>query len=124
MWPFRKSEERVALEAAAQAEIARLKTLSVEELAVNLLPRFGPERLAPGQSLRPQQLCEYLLRDFPGVGQTMPLQLMARVRRALDRLEDAGLISSVSITRSPVYSITSLGTSVLADGTAEQHLSD
>jgi hypothetical protein len=120
---FRKSEERLAQEAGAQAEIDRLKTLSVEELAVILLPGLGPEEVPQGYNLRPQQLCEYLLRDFPDIGQTMPLQLMARVRRALDRLEAIGLVSSMSVLqRSPMWQITSLGTRVLADGTAPQRL--
>lgn len=119
---FRKSEERIAREAAAQTEIERLRKLSAEELAVILLPRLGPEHTPPGHHLRPQQLCEYLLRDFPGIGQTRPLQLMAPVRRALDRLDDAGLVSSFSYERSPIWRITSLGTRVLADGTADRHL--
>jgi hypothetical protein len=119
---FRKSEEKIALEATTQAEIARLKALNVEELASIVLVGLGPEFAAPGHNLRPQQLCEYLLRDFPGVGQTKPLQLMAPVRRALYKLEDAGLVSSFSLMRSPLWQITSLGTSVLAEGTAERHL--
>jgi hypothetical protein len=119
---FRKSEEKIALEATAQAEIDRLKLLGVEELAVIVLPGLGPEGVAPGRNLRPQQLCEYLLRDFPGLGQTRPLQLMAAVRRALDKLEDAGLASSMAYALSPVWRITSLGTSVLADGTTKDHL--
>jgi hypothetical protein len=119
---FRKSEEKISLEASVQAEIDRLKQLSIEELAVIVLPGLGPEAVAPGRNLRPQQLCEYLLRDFPSIGQTRPLQLMARVRRALDKLEDAGLVSSMSFERSPRFQITSLGTRVLAEGTAERHL--
>jgi hypothetical protein len=119
---FRKSEEKIALEAAAEAEIARLKTLSVEELAAIMLPGLGPENVSPGHNLRPQQLCEYLLRDFPGIGQTKPLQLMAPVRRALDKLEEAGLVSWMAIARSPIWQITSLGRSVLAEGTTEDHL--
>jgi hypothetical protein len=119
---FRKSEEKLALEAAAQAEIERLKTLSVEELALIVLPGLGPEGPAPGRYLRPQQLCEYLLRDFPNLGQTRPLQLIAAVRRALDQLEDAGLVSSMAYALSPVWRITSLGSSVLDDGTAKDHL--
>lgn len=119
---FRKSEEKLAIEAAAQAEITRLRALSDEELAVIVLPGLGPEVAAPGRNLRAQQLCEYLLRDFPGLGQTKPLQLMAPVRRALERLEGAGLISSMQYDRSPLWRITSLGTSALADGTTEQHL--
>ncbi len=119
---FRKSEEKVARQAAAEAEIKRLKSLSTPELAVILLPRLGPEALESGHSLRVQQLCEYLLRDFPGIGQTLPLQLMSVVRRALERLEEADLVSSFAISRSPVWSITDLGVSVLAEGTAAQRL--
>jgi hypothetical protein len=40
---FRKSEKKVAAEAAMQAEIERLKALSVEDLAVALLPGWGPD---------------------------------------------------------------------------------
>jgi DNA-binding transcriptional ArsR family regulator len=47
---------------------------------------------------------------------------MAAVRRALDKLEDAGLVSSMAYARSPVWRITSLGTTVLAEGSAEHHL--
>jgi hypothetical protein len=120
---FRKSEAKVALAAAAQAEIERLKVLSPEELAVLVLPGLGPDGVAPGRNLRLQQLCEYLLRDFPGIGQARPLQLMARVRRALERLEEADLVSSRSIAeRSPLWLITDRGVSVLAEGTAAQHL--
>ena len=120
---FRKSEERIAREAAAQTEIQRLKGLSTEELAVLVLPGLGPENAAPGHNLRPQQICEYLLRDFPGIGQTIPLLIMAPVRRALDRLEQAGLASSMSVlSRSPLWSITPLGARVLAEGTAEDRL--
>lgn len=119
---FRKNEERVALEAAAEAEIKRLKSLNTSELAVLLLPRLGPEALESGHSLRVQQLCEYLLRDFPGIGQTLPLQLMGVVRRALERLQEAKLVSSFAMVRSPVWSITDLGVSVLEEGTAAQRL--
>ena len=120
---FRKSEEKIARQAAAQDEIKRLKSLSREELAVMLLPRLGPDALPSGHSLRSQQLCEYLLRDYPGIGQTIPLQLMTPVRRALERLEAADLVSSsFALNRSPNWMITDLGASVLAEGTAEQRL--
>ncbi|HEY1569541.1 MAG TPA: hypothetical protein VGF68_21095 [Solirubrobacteraceae bacterium] len=120
---FRKSEEKVALRAAAQTEIDRLKGLSPEELAVLVLPGLGAENAGPGRNLRPQQLCEYLLRDFPGIGQTMPLLLMAPVRRALERLEAAELASSTAaLTRSLLWTITSLGMTALAEGTAERRL--
>jgi len=120
---FHKSETKVAEAAALQAEIGRLKSLSVEDLAVLLLPGLGPDVAGPGRHLRAQQLCDYLLRAFPGAGQTKPLQLMARVRRALDMLEEAELVSSFAYDRSPRWRITSLGESALTEGTTEQFVS-
>jgi hypothetical protein len=119
---FRKSEERLAREAVTQAEIDRLRALSVQALAVIVLPGLGPEGPAPGRHLRPQQLCDYLLKDCPGVGQTRPLQLMGPVGRALETLEDAGLVSSMAYERSPLWRITSLGASALAEGTTAHRL--
>jgi hypothetical protein len=119
---FGKSEEKIAREAAAQSEIERLRALTTEELAAVLLPALGPDVLPRGHNLRPQQLCEYLLRDYPGIGRTRPLQLMAPVRRALEKLEDAGLVSAFHLERSPLWQITSLGARVLVEGTIEQHL--
>ena len=120
---FRKSEEKVALQAAAQAEIERLKLLAPEQLAVLVLPGLAPEGAPPGRSLRVQQLCEYLLRDFPGIGQTRPLQLMPPVRRALERLEEARLASSTTmLDRSGHWSLTDRGATVLAEGTTAQNL--
>jgi 3-hydroxybutyryl-CoA dehydrogenase len=121
---FRKSEQKVAQEAAVQAEIERLKTFSVQELSMAVLPGLGPDGAGTGRTARPQQLCEYLLRDFPGAGHTKPLQLMARVRRALDLLEEAGLASSMSYERSPVWRITDLGETMLTEGTIEQRVSE
>jgi hypothetical protein len=119
---FRKSEKKVAAKAAMQAEIERLKTLSVEDLAVALLPRLGPDDANQRTSLRVQQLCDYLVRDFPGAGQLQPLQLMASVNKALDRLERAELVYPISLQRSPVWRITPLGATALAEGTIEQQL--
>jgi hypothetical protein len=119
---FRKSEKKIAEEAAVQAEIARIRTLSIEEVAVTLLPALGPDGIAPDRNLRPQQLCVYLLRDFPSAGQMKPLQVMARVRRALELLEEAELVSSMAYERSPVWRITDLGETALAEGTIAERL--
>ena len=119
---FRKSEKKVAAEAAMQAEIERLKALSVEDLAVALLPGMGPDSANHGNSVRVQQLCDYLVRDFPGAGQLQPLQLMARVNEALQKLKHAELVSSISHQRWPVWRITRLGDTTLAEGTTEQHV--
>ncbi len=119
---FRKDEEKVARQAAAQDEIKRLKALSTPEMAVILLSALGPEEVEPGHYLRQQQLCERLLQSTPGIGHTIPLQLMAPVRRALERLAEDDLAESMALERSPRWRITDTGRKVLAEGTAEQVL--
>ncbi len=119
---FRKSEEKVAQEAAVQAEIERLKALSVEDLAVMLMPALGPDGANQGNSVRVQQLCDYLVTDFPGGKSLQPLQLMTRVNEALEKLKQAELVTTISHQRSPVWRITHLGTTTLAEGTIEQHV--
>jgi hypothetical protein len=119
---FRKSAEKVAQATAAQAEIERLKALSVHDLAVELLPGLGPAGPTNGSSLRVQQLCIYLLRDIPGAGQIKTLELMSPVRAALERLERAELVYPIWHQRSPVWRITGLGTATLADGTVRQRI--
>ncbi len=119
---FRKSEEQLAQRAATDAEITRLKALSVEDLALNLLPLMGPDGALGKTSVRTQLLCEYLLRDFPGGKRSKALDLLAPVREALDALEREGLVTTVSIQRSPNWRITSLGTTALAQGTVGQRV--
>ncbi len=113
---FRRNEEKAARKAAARVEIERLRALPTDELAEDLFPALGPDGPTHGASVRGQQLCEYLLRDFPGAGQMDTLNLMAAVNRALDMLEGAGLVSPISVQRTPNWKITSLGESALAEG--------
>jgi hypothetical protein len=119
---FRHSEEKAARKAAAKEEIERLRARSVDDLAVMLLPGLGPDGPTHGTSVRVQQLCGYLLRDYPGAGQMDTLNLLAPVNRALDRLEDAGLVSPISVQRTPVWRISPLGESVLAEGNVRARL--
>jgi hypothetical protein len=119
---FRRSEEKAARKAAAKEEIARLRALSIDDLAVRVLSGLGPDGPTHATSTRVQQLCEYLLRDYPGAGQMTALDLLAPVNRALDRLHHAGLASPISVQRSPVWRITPLGESTLAEGTVRQRL--
>jgi DNA-binding transcriptional ArsR family regulator len=121
---FRKSVEKVAQEAAAQAEINRLKALSVSDLAVELLSGLGRNGAGNGYSVRVQQLCTYLVRGVPGAGQLQTLELMSAVRKALDRLEQAELVCEISHQRSPVWRITRLGEATLADGTVRERINE
>jgi hypothetical protein len=121
---FRKSVEKVAQEAAAQAEIDRLKALGVSDLAVELLSGLGRNGEGNGYSARAQQLCTYLVADFPGAGQLKTLELMSAVRAALERLEQAELVCEISHQRSPVWRITRLGEATLADGTVRERIKE
>ena len=119
---FRRSEEKAARKAAAKEEIDRLRALLVDDLAVDVLPGLGPDGPTHGASVRVQQLCQYLLRDYPGAGQMDTLDLLAPVSKALDRLQGIGLARPISVQRSPVWRITPLGEKTLAEGTLRQRL--
>src|SRR5947209_6891508 len=119
---FRRSEEKAARKAAAKREIERLRALRADELAVAVMPGLGPNGPTHGTSVRVQQLCGYLLADHPGAGQTDTLDLLAPVRRALDMLHGAGLVSTISVQRDPLWRITPLGEIALAEGTVRQRL--
>jgi len=119
---FRRSEEKAALKAAAKEEIERLRALPVDDLAPDVLPGLGPDGPTHGTSVRVQQLCGYLLRDYPGAGQMDTLDLLAPVTRALDVLDDAGLVSPISVQRTPVWRITPLGERALAEGDVRDRL--
>jgi hypothetical protein len=119
---FRRSEEKAERKAAAKREIERLRALRVDDLAVDLLPGLGPDGPTHGHSVTRQQLCQYLLADYPGAGKMDTLDLLVSVRKALERLEEAGLVSTISVQREPYWQITPLGETVLADGTVRQRL--
>jgi hypothetical protein len=119
---FRRSEEKVARRAAAKQEIERLRALSVFDLAAAVLPGLGPDGPTRGASLWAQQLCEYLLEDYPGAGRMDTLDLIAAVSKALDLLEDAHLVRPISIQRTPRWQITPLGERALAERNVNERL--
>jgi hypothetical protein len=119
---FRRNEEKVARKAAAKREIERLRALDVNELAAAVLPGLGPDGPTKGTSTRVQQLCAYLLAEYPGAGQLDTLDLLPAVNRALDRLDHTGLASPISVQRSPLWRITPLGESTLTEGSVLRRL--
>lgn len=119
---FRRSEESVARRAAANQEVERLRARSVEDLAAAVLIGLGPDGPTRGTSIRAQQLAEYLLREFPGAGQRPTLDLLPAVRRAIDLLEDAGLVAPISVQREPVWHITPRGQHALGEGGVSERL--
>jgi hypothetical protein len=121
---FRKDPEKAARQAAAKEEVQRLRGLDRDELAVMILPGLGPEGVNPGSSLRPQELALYLLRDFPGARLLDTIDLLAPLRRSLEKLHAAGLVYPTYHQRSPVWHITDLGERALADGSTGRRVSD
>jgi hypothetical protein len=119
---FRKSDDKVRQEDEGQAELARLQALSVEGLAIELLPAFTPERPGSWQGLRVQELCKWLVRDYPGARKFNPLQLLGPVREALQRLEHRELVTSSTYDRSSIWRITRLGETALAEGAVERYV--
>ena len=119
---FRRNEEKAARKAAAKEEIERLRALSIDDLAANLLPGLGPDGPTHGSSVWPQQLCQYLLKDYPGAGQMQTLDLLAPVNRALDMLEGARLVAPISVQRTPLWRITPLGERALAEENVRERL--
>ena len=121
---FHRDEEKAARKAAAKQEVERLRKLGVEDLAVDVMPGLGPDGPTHGTSMRAQQLCEYLLKGFPGYGNSATLDLLPAVNRALDLLEEAGLVAPISIQRTPVWRITPRGETTLAEGTVRGRLKE
>jgi hypothetical protein len=119
---FRRSEEKVARRAAARQEIDRLRALPIDDLTMAVWPGLGPEGPTHGASVTRQQLARYLLTDHPGVGHRDELDLLLPVRKALERLEGIGLVTTISVQREPFWRLTPLGESVMADGTVRERL--
>ena len=119
---FRRNEEKAARKAAAKLEIERLRALNVDDLAALVLPGLGPDGPTRGASVWAQQICSYLLTDYPGAGQVDTLDLIAPVNKALDMLHDARLVTTISLQRTPRWQITPLGERTLAEGNVRERL--
>lgn len=123
---FRKStdkrEDKARQEDEGSAELARLQGLSVDDLAVELLPAFTKARPGDWQGLRVQELCKWLVRDFPGARKFNPLQLMGPVLEALQRLEHKELVTSSTYDRSTIWRSTRLGETALTEGAVERYV--
>jgi hypothetical protein len=89
-----------------------------------VLPGLGPDGVNPGSSLWPQELALYLLQDFPGARLLDTVDLLAPLRRALEKLNTAGLVYPTYHQRSPVWHITELGEKALADGSVQRRVAD
>jgi hypothetical protein len=119
---FRRTRERAARDAAALAELDRLKALSPDELAVEVLPALGPDGARSGRLARARDVCLWLMRSHCVGFNASPLQLVSAVLKALRRLEHVGLACSTESDMPTRWKLTRQGEQALADGTAAQWL--
>jgi hypothetical protein len=122
---FGNKEEKAAEEAAGAAAVERLEALSTDELAVELMPAFGPGGAkAKGRSgSAAMQVIQWLVADHPRHPSLRPLADSVPV--ALQRLATAGLLKATSSgigTGVQSYSLTPAGEEALADGSVAQRL--
>jgi len=123
---FGNKQEKAAQKAAASAEIERLIALPAPDLAVELMPVFGPDgppadRGNPGLHLL--QILPWLVRSEPRASNFMS-KLQQPVREGLELLENAGLVMNAGQgkTKSTYRCATKLGETALSEGTVRQHL--
>jgi hypothetical protein len=121
---FGKSEAKVAQAEAAKAEFDRLAALPPAELAVEIMPVFGPggpKGKGPSGGINILQVMIGLLGDTPG-GTKYMSQLQEAVREGLQVLEHAELVLRNTRQGGTWYNATRLGETALADGTVQQQI--
>lgn len=120
---------------AARAEVQRLRDLSPADLAVEIMPAFGPGGASIERKLiwylprglEVLQICDWLMRSY-GRGYRSRPRLRDPVTRALHLLEDADLIENRqrwtrigAVAATP--GATPLGVAALADGSVRERVS-
>jgi hypothetical protein len=121
----RDHSQRDADDAIAHGEVDRLAALSPKELAVQLMPAFGPDGAASkGRAgTPPMQIIQWLAASIGRGANTKPL--VPAVLAGLQALEHAGLVSertSGTGSGGKLFLLTPQGEKALADGTAATYL--
>src|SRR6516164_2432069 len=119
---FRRNEEKRAREAAIQSEVDRLKALSPETLAVEVLPILATEAAKKSRvgHLYVSDICRELVGTVSG---RVNLALKQPVREALQRLEHANLVLQIAIAdMGSSWRITTEGEQAVAAGNIADRL--
>jgi hypothetical protein len=122
---FRKSEDKIAKAAAAQAEFERLNALSPADLAVEVMPAFGPDGPhghGPNGGINILQALFWLNQAHFPSGISYIRQLQEPVREAIQALDHAGLVMTSAGREGSWTAATRLGLASLADGTLSQRV--
>ena len=123
---FGKNEQKAAEVEAAQAEADRLGALTPAELAVELMPVFGPEGpkgRGPDGGINLLQIGIGLFEKTPRATSHMRA-LQQPVREALQVLEHAELINRTTRQSGTWYNATRLGETALTEGTVQQQVQE
>jgi hypothetical protein len=120
---FHKSEEKVAQEAAAQAEFERLIALSPSELGVELMPAFGPDGPhghGANGGINILQVLAWINDAHFARGISYIQQLQEPVREGIQALDHAGLVITSGGRDGSWTAATRLGQTALAAGTVAE----
>ena len=121
---FGKNEAKAAQLEAAKAEADRIAALSPAELAIELMPVFGPggpKGRGPNGGINILQVEIGLLEKLPH-GTKYMAQLEQPVREGLQVLEHAELIARTTRQTGTWFNATRLGETTLADGTVQERV--
>lgn len=121
---FGNREEKAAQKASSNAEVDRLVTLPVPDLALEIMPAFGsdgPKGHGPNDGINLLQVIAFLTRSTPGADKAAT-RLQEPVREGVQALEHAGLVVRSGGREGSWYNATRLGQSALSDGTVRQNL--
>ena len=122
---FGKSEEKATREETGRIEFGRLSALPVADLAVEIMPAFGPDGprgRGPDVGINFLQLLSWLNHTHFPPGISYVRQLDQLVREGVHALDHAGLVMTPRHSGSQWVAATRLGRTALAEGTVSSYL--
>jgi hypothetical protein len=133
----KKKEQMLADEEAVKAELRRLQSLPIEQVAAEVMTRtFGPSGPITDGEIRADAIADgflpesirkeiYRLKDRPVAGRGFPeyWQLKTRVREGLQVLENKGLVVFEPSIKFPKFRATQVGVEAIEQGTVARIIS-
>ena len=121
---FGNKEEKAARQAAADEWLQGLLALSVADLAVEIMPAFGPGGVSKKMGARVGMLQVVLWLRSQGPSASGQFKtIIDPVREGVQALEHAGLVVRVQSGDSSYWQSTRLGVTALAEGTVRSYVS-
>ena len=117
--------EKAAQDVAVSAEIERLISLPVADLAAEMMPAFGPDGpRVPGGGVGILQVLSWLMSSYPRGNKNLS-RLLPAGREGIQALERAGLVQILQRGEDGSagrLNVTRLGQAALAGDSVRQHL--